>query len=91
MADWAKVFQSFREKYRRDDGSMWSGAAIERATRARGHEVSRHWVYKMLDGQIDNPSYFKIYFVSLVMGIPLPQWAEELLADEKEEGTEDVN
>ena len=72
-ASWADRFERFLRLYRRDDGSEWSGAALERAT---GGAVSRSYVSKLRLGKTEDPSYEKIYAISKAMDIPLEAWME---------------
>lgn len=78
---WANRFEYFREVYRRDDGSKWTGAALERAT---GKVVSSRYISALRGGQIRDPSYRRIYAISKAMGIPVGAWLEE---DENESPT----
>ena len=71
---WANRFEHFREVYRRDDGSKWTGAALERAT---GEAVSSRYISALRGGQIRDPSYTRIYAISKAMGIPIGAWLEE--------------
>lgn len=71
--DWAATFERFRFRYRREDGSKWTGAAIERAT---GGRVSTHYVSELRRGKIREPSYTRIYAISRAMGIPVEDWIE---------------
>lgn len=71
MEDWAEVFEVLLETYRRDDGSRWGGASIERAT---GGSVSRTYVSGLRRGTIKDPSFAKIVAISDAMGIPLDAW-----------------
>lgn len=81
MEDWGRRFGYLLDKYRRDDGSKWTGAAIERAT---GCEVGAHYVNDLLRGKNQNPSINKIYAISKAMGIErLEEWFEEDDAEEK--------
>ncbi|WP_047865442.1 hypothetical protein [Rubrobacter aplysinae] len=74
MEDWGRRFELLRDKYRREDGSKWSGAAIERAT---GGAVSGHFVSALARGKLQDPGIGKMYALSEVMGIPLEEWFEE--------------
>lgn len=70
---WSETFARLLEKYRRDDGSRWTGAAIERAT---GRRVGRHYVSDLLLGRIQEPSFRKIYYISKAIGAPVEEWME---------------
>jgi hypothetical protein len=59
---------------RRPDGSVWTGADIERATR---EEVSRFYVSNLRRGKIDDPGFKKIAAISRVMDIPIQAWPED--------------
>lgn len=81
MEDWGRRFERLRDKYRRDDGSKWTGAAIERATDG---EVGSHYVSDLLRGKNQDPSINKIHAISKTMGIArLDEWFEEDDAEEK--------
>lgn len=71
---WARRFEHFREIYRRDDGSKWSGAALERAT---GGIVSARYVSELRRGLIGEPSFRRIDAISRAMGIPMELWLDE--------------
>lgn len=74
MEDWGYRFEKLRERYRRDDGSKWSGAAIERATSGK---VTGHYVSELRRGEIQEPGISKIRAISEVMGIPIEEWFRE--------------
>lgn len=71
MEEWANTFEEILDEYRRDDGSKWSGAALERAT---GGGVSRNYVSSLRRGDIREPSFAKILAISDAMGVPLERW-----------------
>lgn len=70
---WARKFEELRQLYRRDDGSRWSGAALERAT---GGKVTVSWVSKLSRGVYQDPGFSKIAAISRAMGVPLEKWLE---------------
>lgn len=70
-AYWSRKFAELREIHRREDGSYWSGAALERAT---GGRVTASWVSKLSRGRYQDPGFSKIAAVSHAMGIPLDSW-----------------
>lgn len=72
------------DRYRRDDGSRWSGAALERAT---GGKVSRFYVSALRRGLTDDPSFERIAAISEAMGVPLEEWLGNNRWEE--EGNED--
>lgn len=74
VATWAETFERLLEKYRRDDGSRWTGAALERASEGR---VSRYYVSTLRRGEINDPSFGRIAAISSAMGAPLEEWLEE--------------
>lgn len=76
---WARKFEHLLELYRRDDGSKWSGAALERAT---GGIVNTRYVSELRRGIIKEPSFRRIHAISRAMGVPLDAW----LDDESVEG-----
>lgn len=63
----------FLEQYRRDDGSKWTGAALERATEGI---VRRNYISKFRAGHVNDPSFTKIAAISWAMGIPLEAWTQ---------------
>lgn len=67
-------FRRFRRIYRHPDGTEWTGADIERATRG---EVSRFYISRLRRGQIKDPAFSKIAAISRVMGIPLGEWTRD--------------
>lgn len=69
--DWAHIFEELLDEYRRDDGSKWSGAALERATQGA---LSRNYISAMRRGEIKEPSLARIIIISEAMGIPLDEW-----------------
>jgi transcriptional regulator with XRE-family HTH domain len=71
MEDLAQIFEELRDEHRRDDGSKWTGAALERAT---GGAVSRTYISGLRRGAIKEPSFRKIVAISDAMGIPLEAW-----------------
>lgn len=66
-------FVHLLDVYRRSDGTRWTGAEIERATRGR---VSRFYVSRLRRGLIEDPSFSKIVAISRAMGVPLEAWIE---------------
>ena len=73
MTSWANRFENIRDRYRRDDGTRWGGAALERAT---GGKVSRSYVSKLRAGRVEEPSFEKIHALSIAMGVPLEEWVQ---------------
>lgn len=74
MVDWARRFERLLDRYRREDGTPWTGAAIERATRG---EVKRNYVSALKTGRIAHPSFEKLHAISRAMGFPVAAWAED--------------
>lgn len=74
MATWAERFERILDKYRRDDGSRWSGAALERAT---GGKVTGAYVSHLRQGYNNDPSFDRIDAISQAMGVPLEEWRDE--------------
>lgn len=72
--DWGEKFERLRNQYRREDGSKWTGAALERATDGR---VSAHFVSALRRDRIQDPGIEKVWAMSRVMGIPMDEWFEE--------------
>lgn len=71
---WAERFESLRDRYRRDDGSRWTGAAIQRASDG---DVKSSWVSDLSRGEIAQPSFPRIVAVSRILGIPDEHIIEE--------------
>lgn len=71
MEDWGLKFRLLLDRYRRDDGSKWSGAAIERAT---GGKVNGRYISELKRSKIDDPGISKVREISRVMGIPAEEW-----------------
>ena len=74
MADWARIFERILDRYRREDGSRWTGAAIERATRG---QVKRNYVSALKTGRIRHPSFEKLDAISCAMGFPITAWKDD--------------
>lgn len=79
MQDWGVRFEQLRDKYRRDDGSKWSGAAIERASNG---EINGRYVSELRRGKIDDPGVNKLLAISRAMGFPPWEWFEDLDVEE---------
>jgi hypothetical protein len=71
--DWGRRFRQIQDQHRKQDGTRWTGADIERATRG---EVSRRYISLLKAGRIKDPSYSKIYAISKAMDFPLHAWVE---------------
>lgn len=74
MEDWGEKFEQLRNKHRRDDGSKWSGAAIERA--AHG-EINGRYISELRRGKIQDPGVNKLLAISRAMGFDPREWFEE--------------
>jgi hypothetical protein len=70
----AKKFRRFLQTYRKSDGSSWTGADLERATRG---EASRFYVSHFRRGLIKDPSFAKTVAIGRATGIPLEAWLED--------------
>lgn len=80
MQDWGRKFEQLRDKHRRDDGSKWSGSAIERAS---GGELNGRYISELRRGKIQDPGVNKLLSISKAMGFDPREWFEE--DDEEEE------
>lgn len=67
-------FWHFLGTWWRPDGSAWTGAEIERATRG---EVSRFYVSRLRRGLIDDSGFKKVVAISRAMGIPIEAWLDD--------------
>lgn len=74
MEDWGHKVERILDKHRREDGSKWTGAALERATNGR---VGAHFLSDLRRGQIQDPGIKKMRAISEVMGMSLEEWFEE--------------
>lgn len=75
MHDSEQTFELLVDRrYRRDDGSRWTGAALERAS---GGEVTRGYVSELRRGRVKEPSFEKISEISRAIGASLDEWLEE--------------
>jgi hypothetical protein len=63
----AQRFELFLDKYRRPDGSRWTGQQIDEAT---GGVVTRSYVTNLRKGRIENPGYKKMRVMAKAMGFP---------------------
>jgi hypothetical protein len=72
---WAVRFGQLRDQYRRDDGSQWTYAALERAT---GGVARARFLSDLGRGEILDPGFIKIRALSIVMGFPVDRWFEDL-------------
>jgi transcriptional regulator with XRE-family HTH domain len=70
----SQKFEIFLAQYKRPDGSVWTGQALEDAT---GGAVSRSYVSALRNGKIANPRFDKLRAVAKVMGFPPQLWFEE--------------
>ncbi len=62
------------ERHRRDDGSKWGGASLERATDG---DVTHQYVGKLRNGEIKEPGFGKVVAISRAIGAELDEWLEE--------------
>jgi len=74
----AQRFELFLDKYRRPDGSCWTGQQIDEAT---GGIVTRSYVTNLRKGRIENPGYEKMRMIAKAMGFPPEAWFEDISAD----------
>lgn len=70
----ARKFESFLERYRRDDGGRWTGQDLHDAT---GGVVTRSYVSTLRKGRIENPGFEKLRAIAKAMGFPPELWFEE--------------
>ena len=73
----AQRFELFLDKYRRPDGSRWTGQQIDEAT---GGVVSRSYVTNLRKGRIENPGYEKMRTMAKAMGFPPEACFEDISA-----------
>jgi transcriptional regulator with XRE-family HTH domain len=79
----AQKFEVLLEKYRRPDGSKWSGQEIDKVT---GGIVSRSYVTNLRKGRIDNPGYGKLAAMAKAMGFAPEVWFEDGLGEGRSVG-----
>lgn len=72
--DWGQSFRFLLEKYRREDGSTWSGAHVENATNG---VVPARYFSQLKRGIIKEPSFTKVLAISRAMGISIEEWAKD--------------
>jgi hypothetical protein len=70
----AQRFELFLDKYRRPDGSRWTGQKLDEAT---GGVVPRSYVTNLRKGRIENPGYEKMRAVARAMRFPPEAWFDE--------------
>ena len=73
----AQRFELFLDKYRRPDGSRWTGQQIDEAP---GGVVSRSYVTNLRKGRIENPGYEKMRTMAKAMGFPPEACFEDISA-----------
>lgn len=71
----ARKFESFLERYRREDGGRWTGQDLNDAT---GGVVTRSYVSALRKGRIENPGFEKLRAIAKAMGFPPELWFEEV-------------
>lgn len=76
--DWGQRFRFLLEKYRREDGSVWSGADLEHATNG---VVPARYFSQLKRGIIKEPSFTKVLAISRAMGMSLEDWAKDECED----------
>jgi transcriptional regulator with XRE-family HTH domain len=74
----AQRFELFLDKYRRPDGSRWTGQQIDEAT---GGIVTRSYVTNLRKGRIENPGYEKMRMMAKAMGFAPEAWFEDISAE----------
>ena len=71
----AQKFELFLDRYRREDGSKWSGQDLADAT---GGVVTRSYVSTLRKGRIENPGYEKLRAIAKAMNFPPELWFEDV-------------
>ena len=71
----AQKFELFLDKYRREDGSKWSGQDLADAT---GGVVTRSYVSTLRKGRIENPGFEKLRAIAKAMDFPPELWFEDV-------------
>ncbi len=74
----AQRFELFLDRYRRPDGSRWTGQQLDVAT---GGIVTRSYVTNLRKGRIENPGYEKMRMIAKAMGFPPEAWFDDISAD----------
>ncbi len=67
----AEKFERLLDTHRRPDGSVWTGADLQRAT---GGIVIRSYVTNLRKGRIESPGHDKIEAIAKAMGFPPALW-----------------
>jgi hypothetical protein len=70
----SQKFELFRERYRREDGSKWSGQDLQNAT---GGVVTRSYISMLRKGKIENPGFDKLRAIAKAMGFSPELWFGE--------------
>ena len=71
----AQKFELFLDRYRREDGSKWSGQNLADAT---GGVVTRSYVSTLRKGRIENPGFEKLRAIAKAMNFPPELWFEDV-------------
>jgi transcriptional regulator with XRE-family HTH domain len=71
----AQKFELFLDRYRRGDGSKWSGQDLDDAT---GGVVTRSYVSTLRKGRIENPGFEKLAAIAKAMNFPPELWFEDV-------------
>ena len=71
----AQKSELFLDKYRREDGSKWSGQDLAGAT---GGVVTRSYVSTLRKGRIENPGFEKLRAIAKAMNFPPELWFEDV-------------
>ena len=71
----AQKFELFLDRYRREDGSKWSGQDLDDAT---GGVVTRSYVSTLRKGRIENPGFEKLRAIAKAMNFPPELWFEDV-------------
>jgi transcriptional regulator with XRE-family HTH domain len=71
----AQKFELFLDRYRRGDGSKWSGQDLDDAT---GGVVTRSYVSTLRKGRIENPGFEKLRAIAKAMNFPPELWFEDV-------------
>jgi transcriptional regulator with XRE-family HTH domain len=70
----SQKFEHLLDKYRRPDGSRWTGQRLEEAT---GGVVTRSYFVNLRKGRIESPGYEKMAAIAKAMGFPPEAWFSE--------------
>lgn len=73
IMDFSDRFEYLLNRYRKSDGTKWSGAEIDRET---GGAVTASYVTSLRKGRVRKPGLDKLRAIARVLGFPWQEWIE---------------